>query len=44
MHLRDFVNASQKLKATFKKLLAIYRQWKEKKEYEKMFRLVNEFD
>jgi len=36
--------ASKNLKATFRKLLAIYKQWKEKKEMETMFRLVNDFD
>jgi hypothetical protein len=36
--------ASKRLKAAFRKVLAIYRRWKEKKEMDAIFRLVNEFD
>jgi hypothetical protein len=38
------VVASKRLKSAFRKLLALYRQWKEKKELDALFRIVNDFD
>jgi len=36
--------ASKRLKVAFRKVLKIYRRWKEKKDMDAMFRIVNEFD
>jgi len=44
MHLKDVVKASQKVKTAFRKLLRLYREWKERKEMEHLFTMVNNFD
>lgn len=44
MHLREIVRGSKKIKSAFRKLLELYRSWKQKKELDDMFRLVNDFD
>ena len=36
--------ASKKIKTAFKKLLILYRNWKERKEMEALLRIVNDFD
>ena len=44
MHLQDITEACFIIKSNFRKVLEKYREYKQKKELEDMFKLVNDFD